>query len=272
MISRVLLFLCGAGLGGAGAYLGWRHDLEALLVLPPAADSQVWMAPAVFALVSAGLAAAGAAFSPARAGAGGEAAEARLRATERGWRSAPLPPDAAPPAPAAPPPKARAQQAPAPASASRAGKRDGPAFRTNATLHSIARPPLGLSALGAPGPTSGSAAGTDTTAAPKAEEASPETHPPSRDSLSAVEQLLADARLGDAQQMIERLRGVFAEAGSSLDAARLTVLAGEHALASGRPSEARWLWRLSMQRFAAAGGLSEPWARRAGERLRLSED
>ena len=57
---------------------------------------------------------------------------------------------------------------------------------------------------------------------------------------------------------------------TGLALAELTGLAGDHAAAAGRLSNAKWLWRLALKRFGEAGALNSPAARQVSERLRLA--
>ncbi|MEZ5937995.1 MAG: hypothetical protein R3C52_07220 [Hyphomonadaceae bacterium] len=84
-----------------------------------------------------------------------------------------------------------------------------------------------------------------------------------------VRDAIDTARLEEAERLfwIERAR-VFEDA---MGLAELTGLAGDRAVAAGRPSEAKWLWRLALQRFAEAGAISDPAAREVSERLRLAD-
>ena len=52
----------------------------------------------------------------------------------------------------------------------------------------------------------------------------------------------------------------------------LTGLAGDHAAAAGRTSNAKWLWRLALKRFGELGAMDSPAAREVSERLRLADD
>jgi hypothetical protein len=54
--------------------------------------------------------------------------------------------------------------------------------------------------------------------------------------------------------------------------AELTGLAGDHAAAAGRQSNAKWLWRLALKRFGECNAMNSPAARAVSERLRLSDN
>lgn len=78
-------------------------------------------------------------------------------------------------------------------------------------------------------------------------------------------------RLDDADKLLNSHRARLGETGGALAMAELTGLAGDHAAAAGRLGGAKWLWRLSLQRFAEAGAINDPGARAVSERLRLSD-
>jgi hypothetical protein len=73
-------------------------------------------------------------------------------------------------------------------------------------------------------------------------------------------------RLEDADRLLNASR----ETATGLALAELTGLAGDHAAAAGRQSNAKWLWRLALKRFGEAGALDSPAARQVSERLRLA--
>lgn len=54
--------------------------------------------------------------------------------------------------------------------------------------------------------------------------------------------------------------------------AELTGLAGDHASAAGRESNAKWLWRLALKRFGETGAMESAAAQAVAERLRLSDN
>jgi hypothetical protein len=71
-------------------------------------------------------------------------------------------------------------------------------------------------------------------------------------------------RLEDA----DRLLNISRETATGRALAELTGLAGDHAAAAGRDSNAKSLWRLALKRFGEEGALDSPAARRVSERLR----
>lgn len=93
--------------------------------------------------------------------------------------------------------------------------------------------------------------------------------PALEDIRSAIEQ----NRLEDADRLLAATRKRMNEDGVSNPAelAQLTGLAGDHAAADGRLGSAKWLWRLALQRFAAAGAIDDPAARAVSERMRLAD-
>jgi hypothetical protein len=77
---------------------------------------------------------------------------------------------------------------------------------------------------------------------------------------------IADGRLEDADRLLNASR----ETATGLALAELTGLAGDHAAAAGRLSNAKWLWRLALKRFGEAGAIDTPAARKVSDRLRLA--
>lgn len=83
---------------------------------------------------------------------------------------------------------------------------------------------------------------------------------------------IAASRLDEADRLLASERTRLSSDGSDpLALAELTGLAGDHAAAAGRLGGAKWLWRLSLQRFAAANAIASPAARAVSERLRLAD-
>lgn len=90
--------------------------------------------------------------------------------------------------------------------------------------------------------------------------------------MDAIRTAIAASRLDEADRMLSEQRTrLTAEGADSLALAELTGLAGDHAAAAGRLGGAKWLWRLSLQRFAAANAIATPAARNVSERLRLAD-
>jgi hypothetical protein len=84
--------------------------------------------------------------------------------------------------------------------------------------------------------------------------------------FAEIRAALADGRLEDADRLLNASR----ETATGLALAELTGLAGDHASAAGRESNAKWLWRLALKRFSEAGAQDSAAARRVAERLRLA--
>jgi hypothetical protein len=84
--------------------------------------------------------------------------------------------------------------------------------------------------------------------------------------FAEIRAALADGRLEEADRLLNASR----ETATGLALAELTGLAGDHAAAAGRQSNAKWLWKLSLKRFGEAGALDSPAARQVSERLRLA--
>ncbi len=107
-----------------------------------------------------------------------------------------------------------------------------------------------------------------------AEQAVPDKPAEAGDSVMAeIRQAIAENRLKDADRLLTETRKQFNEATETkpVELAQLTGLAGDHAAADGRLGSAKWLWRLSLQRFAAAGAIDDPSARAVSERMRLAD-
>src|SRR6185295_18590107 len=96
----------------------------------------------------------------------------------------------------------------------------------------------------------------------------PAAAPAGPGAFDAIRAAIAEGRLDDADRMltIEKDRAQ----GEAL--AELTGLAGDHAAAAGRQSNAKWLWRLALKRFGECNAMNSPAARAVSERLRLSDN
>ena len=70
----------------------------------------------------------------------------------------------------------------------------------------------------------------------------------------------------------DRLLTIAREKAQGLQLAELTGIAGDHAAAAGRESNAKWLWRLALKRFGEAGAMETAPAQAVAERLRLAAD
>lgn len=81
---------------------------------------------------------------------------------------------------------------------------------------------------------------------------------------AAIRAALAAGQLDEAERLLNAAR----ETAAGLDLAQLTALAGDHALAKGQPTHARWLWRLALKRFAENEATDSPAARAVAESLR----
>lgn len=91
--------------------------------------------------------------------------------------------------------------------------------------------------------------------------------------LEEIRAAIEQNRLEDADRLLATTRKQMSEQGgsTSIELAQLTGLAGDHAAADGRLGSAKWLWRLALQRFAAAGAIDDPSARAVSERMRLAD-
>lgn len=70
----------------------------------------------------------------------------------------------------------------------------------------------------------------------------------------------------------DRLLNLHREKAQGFALAELTGLAGDHAAAAGRTSNAKWLWRLALKRFGEINAMDTPAARAVSERLRLADN
>jgi hypothetical protein len=97
--------------------------------------------------------------------------------------------------------------------------------------------------------------------------AAPAAGPAAPSDFDAIRAAITDGRLEEADRMLtsEKDRAQ----GEAL--AELTGLAGDHAAAAGRQSNAKWLWRLALKRFGECNAMNSPAARAVSERLRLSD-
>jgi hypothetical protein len=89
---------------------------------------------------------------------------------------------------------------------------------------------------------------------------------PEPEAFADIRAAIAAGRLEEADRLLNASR----ETATGLALANLTGLAGDHAAAAGRESNAKWLWRLALKRFGEEGALDSPAARQVSERLRLA--
>ncbi|HEV7690793.1 MAG TPA: hypothetical protein VGO52_08225 [Hyphomonadaceae bacterium] len=96
----------------------------------------------------------------------------------------------------------------------------------------------------------------------------PAAAPATPGAFDAIRAAISEGRLDEADRMLttEKDRAE----GEAL--AELTGLAGDHAAAAGRQSNAKWLWRLALKRFGECNAMNSPAARAVSERLRLSDN
>jgi hypothetical protein len=260
MVVRIIQLVISAGLLGAGGWLGWLTGTSAGSLFPPGPEG-----PPLLMLLALLLLAGGVVFlvsglhpRPNRAAAiaaRAEEDEARLRAAgdyyaqagsaaDRDWRSGAILPPVASSGPA---PEGEADTVGAPSGAVRNGAVTSEAadFPSGASLRPIpsaAEPP--------PAP-------------PLAQAVEP---PAPSGRYEAIRVAIREGRLSEAENMLETER----ETAEGVGLAELTGLGGDHAAAAGRPSHARWLWRLAMKRFGEAGAIDSPAARAVAESLRTS--
>lgn len=291
MLVRIIQFVIGAALAGAGGYLAWTHRSGGMNIFPPA-DGMPWLVIAGVLGLSAGIVflvsavhprpqrrarlAALAAERDAALGAAESYYSERGRAADRDWRAgdipAPATPVAAAPEPAAPMVEpVRAAPAPAPVSApaqaptkpvatstppAAAAPEVFPSTATLAPIPAAAEPPPA-----APKPQAAAAAAPGV-AAPVA--AAPVDAP--ADPIAEIRAALAAGQLDAVDKMLNARR----ETAKGLELAELTGLAGDHAAAMGRASNAKWLWRLSLKRFGELNAIDTPAAVAVAESLRTT--
>ena len=84
--------------------------------------------------------------------------------------------------------------------------------------------------------------------------------------FGAIRTAIASGKLDDAEKMLNAQR----DSAQGLALAELTGLAGDHAAAAGRASNAKWLWRLALKRFSELGAMDAPAAQAVAESLRVA--
>ncbi len=267
MLVRIVHFLIGALLGGGGGYLAWSQRELAPTLFPPGPDGAPWLLIAGVLGALAGLVFLVTAVMPRPKRAAALAAAAadrqatisaadtyyaeRARAADRDWRGGDIPAAAAvrpaepvlrtappSPEPAAPTLKPVASSAP-PASVAT----PFPATATLAPIPAAAVPP--------PAPV-----------------AVPVATPVATSAFGAIRAAISEGRLEEADKLLTTGR----ETAQGIELAELTGLAGDHAAAAGRQSNAKWLWRLALKRFGELGAMDSPAAKDVSERLRLAAD
>ena len=97
---------------------------------------------------------------------------------------------------------------------------------------------------------------------------------PGASPLRLIRDAIAAGDLDRAELLLGEERNRLSAAGDAerMALAELTGLAGDHAAAAGRIGSAKWLWRLALQRFAAADAIGVSSARDVSERLRLADN
>ncbi len=84
--------------------------------------------------------------------------------------------------------------------------------------------------------------------------------------FGAIRTAIAAGKLDEAEKLLNAGR----ETAQGLELAELTGLAGDHAAAAGRLSNAKWLWRLSLKRFGELSAMDTPAAQAVAESLRVA--
>ena len=262
---RIIQLVISAGLLGAGGWLGWLTGASAGALFPPGPDGPPWLMVLALLFLAGGVVFLVSGLHPrpnraAAIAARAEEDEARLRAAgdyyaqaggaaDRDWRSGALSPPVASPAPA---PEGEADAVVAVSGAVRNGAVTSEAVRGGAASF-----PSGASLRPIP------SAAEPPPAPPSSQVVAP---PAASGPYEAVRAAIREGRLSEAERMLETER----ETAEGVGLAELTGLGGDHAAAAGRPSHARWLWRLAMKRFGEAGAIDSPAARAVAESLRTS--
>lgn len=288
MLMRAVHILAGTIMATAGGYLAWIMGTLRTPVFPPESGISAWPAILSLLLASVGLSWLGYGLSPrtaersrkieeaARRQAALEAADAyyasKTRAANRDWRSGDLPPPA--PRQSADDQNSKAEPAPSPPSP----------MGTAPPLPDIeTAPSTSIEAETAAFP---QAMHTETSQEPDhaVEAQSPssgiQTQEPIPSATSGASPLrlirdaIAAGDLDRAELLLGEERDRLSAAGDAerMALAELTGLAGDHAAAAGRIGSAKWLWRLALQRFAAADAIGASSARDVSERLRLADN
>lgn len=281
MFVRVLHFVLGAVLAAGGGYLAWTHRSGGMDIFPPAAGMP-WLVIAGVLLLSAGVVflvsavhprpnrrarlAAEAATRDATLGAAESYYSERGRAADRDWRSGGIPAPATPVAAATPPPAptpmkvASAMAAAVAKPVATSAPPEAPAaapFPSTATLT-----PIPVAAEPPPAPVKPQPATTPAAGATPAAVASAAPETP----FAAIRAALAAGNLDDAEKLLNARR----DTAQGLELAELTGLAGDHAAAAGRASNAKWLWRLALKRFGELSAMDAPAAKAVAESLRIA--
>lgn len=132
-----------------------------------------------------------------------------------------------------------------------------PLFPSTATLS-----PIPAASEPPPAPVAGKPAGVlAPVVEPKAEAVAVAAGP-----FGAIKTALAAGKPDEAEKLLNAAR----ETAQGLELAELTGLAGDHAAAMGRISNAKWLWRLSLKRFGELGAMDTPAAQAVSESLRTA--
>ena len=286
MLMRAVQILAGTIMATGGGYLAWSVGTLRAPVFPPEAGIGAWPAILSLLLTATGLSVLGYGLSPrtaerrrqaeeaTRRQAALEAADAyyasKTRAANRDWRSGDLPPQA--PRRTEEDQNATARQAsegdaPVVTDAAFPDRETTPLIRTEAAL-----PPAAIwdqtsheETITRDHPPPSSAAPPDEQGPPLAPGASP---------LRLIRDAIAAGDLDRAELLLGEERNRLSAAGDAerMALAELTGLAGDHAAAAGRIGSAKWLWRLALQRFAAADAIGVSSARDVSERLRLADN
>lgn len=88
-----------------------------------------------------------------------------------------------------------------------------------------------------------------------------------QDPFAAIRAAITGGRIEEADKLLTVAR----DRAQGLELAELTGLAGDHAAAAGRQSNAKWLWRLALKRFGEASAMDSAPAQAVAERLRLAD-
>ena len=294
MLTRIIHFLIGAASGAGGGYLVWTHRADVAVLYPPGPEGLPWLLVLGIAAACVGLVFLAAAVIPrpkraarlaadaARREAALKAADAyyaeRSRAADRDWRSGDLPPQAQPSpeplrdaAPVEPAWQAMAPE-PVPEPAPAMPMRPAPTKPVATSTPPSAPSPFPSAATLAPIPK-----GADPLLQPVAAHALSNRLRRRRNaaSMASNAQPFADIRAAIAEGRLEdadRLLNAGRETAEGEALAELTGLAGDHAAAAGRQSNAKWLWRLALKRFGEVNALEFAGCAPVSENLRLADN
>jgi hypothetical protein len=256
MLARIIQFLTGAVLAGGGGYIAWSQRMVASNLFPPGPGSVPWFLIVAVLALAAGIVFLVSAVHPRPERRARLAAEAARRdaelssadayyakrngAADQDWRGGDIPAPVVPAPAEVRPVATSAPPAPSP-------------FPSAATLGPIpvaVEPPPAAVAVPTPAAVAVAAPAPGPVAGP----------------FAGIRKAIAEKRLDEADKLLTEAR----ETAQGLELAELTALAGDHAAAAGRQSNAKWLWRLALKRFGELNAMDSAVARAVAENLRTA--